>query len=413
MRRSKPSFGWSSAVVVAPLLAALAATTDAGCASTSDASPTTLDGGPAQDAAPEASVVVEGDYAWHLPAGFPKPNVPADNPISAEKVELGRRLFYDARLSGNGTFSCASCHDPKRAFTDGRDRAVGSTGEVHPRGAMSLANVGYATALTWSNDLLVTLEKQALVPMFGEEPVELGLAGQEEAMLARLRAEPLYVDAFPKAFPGDADPISVDHVAKAIATFERTLISGGSAYDRLVYGRDPSALDDSAKRGLDLFFSERTECFHCHGNFNFADNVSHEGTVITEMAFHNTALYNLDGKGAYPTASRGLIDVSGKPADMGRFKAPTLRNVAVTAPYMHDGSIATLDEVIDHYARGGRKIDAGPNAGDGAKSPLKSEFLRGFLVSDQEKADLVHFLESLTDPSFLDDPRFSDPWSTR
>lgn len=413
MRRSKLSSAWSSAAVAVTSLAALVAITDAGCASTNDASPDPIDGGAATDAAPEASVVVEGDYAWHLPASFPKPNVPTDNPISTEKVELGRRLFYDVRLSGNGTFSCASCHDPKKAFTDGRGQAVGSTGQVHPRGAMSLVNVGYATALTWSNDLLVTLEKQALVPMFGEEPVELGLAGQEEAMLARLRDEPIYVASFAKAFVDGEEAISVDHVAKAIASFERTLISGGSAYDRLVYGRDSSALDDSAKRGLDLFFSERTECFHCHGNFNFADNVSHEGTVITEMAFHNTALYNVDGKGAYPTASRGLIDVSGKPADMGRFKAPTLRNVAVTAPYMHDGSIATLEDVIDHYARGGRKIDAGPNAGDGAKSPLKSEFLRGFLVSDQEKVDLVHFLESLTDPTFLDDPRFADPWSVR
>lgn len=400
MQRSK-RFSASSSLVCASLSAAIFAACSSSETSTSVP----------EDAGPEASVVVEGDYEWHLPAGFPKPKVPEDNPISATKVELGRRLFYDKRLSGNGTYACASCHDPKKAFTDGLGQAVGSTGQIHPRGAMSLVNVGYATSLTWANDLLVPLEKQALVPMFGEEPVELGLVGQEDALLVRLRGEPLYAGLFGEAFAGQGEPISVDHVVKALATFERTLISGGSTYDRYVYGHDANALDESARRGRDLFFSERTECFHCHGNFNFADNVSHAGTVITEMAFHNTGLYNLDGLGAYPAASRGLIDVSGKPQDMGRFKAPTLRNIAVTAPYMHDGSIATLGEVIDHYARGGRKIESGPNAGDGAKSPLKSEFLQGFLVSDAEKADLVHFLESLTDEAFLADPRFSDPWA--
>lgn len=356
--------------------------------------------------------MVEGDYEWHLPAGFPKPNVPADNPISTEKIELGRRLFYDVRLSGNGTYSCASCHRQAKAFTDGLGHAVGSTGETHPRGAMSLTNVGYGTSFTWANDLIVTLEAQVLVPMFGETPVELGLSGQEDALLARLRAEPFYPSAFVAAFGQDAgDAITIDHITKALASFERTLISGNSPYDRFVYGHDQSALDDSAKRGRDLFFSERCECFHCHGNFNFADNVSHEGTVITEMAFHNTGLYNVDGQGAYPFPSRGLIDISGNVADMGRFKAPTLRNIAVTAPYMHDGTIATLDEVIDHYARGGRKIESGPNAGDGAQSPLKSELVRGFLMSDEEKSDMVRFLESLTDQGFLTDPRFSDPWS--
>jgi len=407
MQRSKRSSA-SSEAALGLITAGVVALSAMIASCSSDAGPAP---GGGTDGGVEGSVVLEGDYAWNLPAGFPKPKVPSDNPISKDKVELGRRLFYDKRLSANQSSSCATCHDPKRAFTDGRAQAVGSTGEAHPRGSMSLANIGYASTLTWANDLLATLEKQTLVPMFGEAPVELGLSGKEGVLLERLREEPYYVDAFAKAFTADRDPITVDHVVKAIATFERTIVSGGSPYDRLVYGRDASALDDSAKRGRDLFFSERTECFHCHGNFNFADNVSHEGTVITETAFHNTALYNLDGKGAYPAASRGLYDVSGKPADMGRFKAPTLRNVAVTAPYMHDGSIATLGEVIDHYARGGRKIESGPNAGDGAKSPLKSEFLRGFLVDASERADLVHFLESLTDPTFLADPRFGDPWA--
>lgn len=348
-------------------------------------------------------------FAWQIPAGFPKPNVPFDNPMSVAKVELGRHLFFDKRLSGNGTYSCGSCHEQGKSFTDGRALALGSTSEVHPRGSMSLANVAYASSLTWANNVVGSLEKQALVPMFGEAPVELGLAGREQEMLERLRAEPKYQPLFAAAFPGAPEAISLDHVAKAIACFERTLISGNSPYDRFTYGNDSSALTASAKRGKELFFSERLECFHCHGGFNFSDSTSHEGTKISEVAFHNTALYNVDGKGGYPAASRGLIDISGKPSDMGRFKAPSLRNIAVTAPYMHDGSIETLSEVIAHYARGGRSV-TGANTGDGSKSPLKSEFLQGFLIDPSEQEDLIHFLESLTDDVFLRNPDFSDPW---
>lgn len=351
----------------------------------------------------------EDAYAWRLPAGFPRPKVPADNPMSAAKVELGRRLFYDRRLSGNGTYSCGSCHEQKRAFTDGLGGALGSTGEIHPRGSMSLANVGYAATLTWANPLVTSLEKQALTPMFGESPVELGLAGQEEELFARLRAEPLYQDLFPRAFPEVQGAINLDTITKAIAAFERTMISGDSPYDRHLAG-DKGAMSASAVRGKDLFFSERLECFHCHGGFLLADSVTHDGKAIDEVTFHNTGLYNIDGKGGYPAPNRGVLEVSNQPGDMGRFKAPTLRNIAVTAPYMHDGSIATLSEVIDHYAAGGRTIASGPNAGDGSKNPYKSEFVTGFLLTPQEKLDLLAFLESLTDSSFLNDPALSDPW---
>jgi cytochrome c peroxidase len=365
------------------------------------------DGGPGD--AGDAGPIVENDWVWDLPPGFPKPKVPADNPITKAKVELGRRLFYDVRMSGNETQSCASCHEQRLAFTDGKARGVGSTGETHPRGSMSLANVGYASVLTWANPILGTLEKQALAPMFGEAPVELGLAGKEDELIARLRAEPIYQDLFPRAFPSEKDPFSIDSITKALATFQRTLISGRSPYDRWVNG-DTSALSASAKRGHDLFFSERLECFHCHGGFLFADAVTHEMKTITEVMFHNTGLYNIDGRGAYPPDNTGVFAVTGNPGDMGRFKAPTLRNVAVTAPYMHDGSIATLEGVLDHYAAGGRTIANGPYAGDGSKSPLKSEFVSGFTLTPQEKADVVEFLKSLTDDAFLHDPRFSDPW---
>lgn len=348
-------------------------------------------------------------FAWDLPPGFPEPVVPEDNPMTAEKVALGRHLFHDTRLSGNGTQSCASCHVQAFAFSDPRPRAVGSTGDTHPRGSMSLANVAYSPALTWANPLLRSLEQQALIPMFGEDPVELGLAGQEAALFARLRAEPRYRTLFAAAFPGERDPLSVEHIVKALGAFQRTLLSGRSAYDRYQQG-DSSALGESAKRGEALFFSEQAECFHCHGGFNFTGTVNYVGKGFVEVEFHNTALYNVDGQGAYPEPNTGVAAVTGDPLDMGRFKAPSLRNVAVTAPYMHDGSVATLAEVIEHYDAGGRTIARGPHAGVGADSPLKSEFIKPMGLTPQQKRDLIAFLESLTDSTFLRDPRFSNPW---
>jgi cytochrome c peroxidase len=350
-----------------------------------------------------------GGYDWKLPEGFPVPKVPADNPMTEEKVTLGRRLFYDKRLSLNQTQSCASCHKQELAFTDGRAQGLGSTGEMHPRGPMSLANVAYAPALTWANPLQKTLEQQALAPMFGEHPVELGLVGHEDELLDRLKAEPIYQQLMPAAFPGDDAPFSVLHVTQALASFERTLLSGNAPFDRAARG-DATAMSDAARRGQKMFFSERLECFHCHGSFLLNDSLAYEGKPITESFFHNTGLYNLDSQGAYPPDNTGIHAITHIDSDMGRFKAPTLRNIALTGPYMHDGSAATLDDVIAHYAAGGRTITSGPYAGVGSKNIYKSEFLIGFQLSDSEHADLVAFLESLTDDEFLHDPRFSDPW---
>jgi cytochrome c peroxidase len=357
---------------------------------------------------PAPAPVPADDYAWDLPAHFPTPYVPTDNPMSDEKVALGRHLFYDKRLSVNEQMSCATCHQQELAFTDGLPRAIGTTGERHPRGAMSLANVAYASRLAWANPLLDRLEHQALLPMFGEAPVEMGLAGHEQELLARLEADPRYVAMFDAAFPADG-AVTLDHITQALASFERTLISGDSPYDRYLQG-DEAALSPAAKRGLNLFLSERLECFHCHGSFNLSDSVDHGGMVSAAVAFHNTGLYNLDGKGAYPAENTGVYELTGDPADMGRFKAPTLRNIAVTAPYMHDGSVATLEEAIAHYAAGGRTVANGPYRGDGSTSPLRSEFVAGFILEPEEEKDLVAFLESLTDETFLHDPRFSDPF---
>ncbi len=367
-----------------------------------DADAATTDGGHDGSAAPP--------WVWKLPPGFPEPLVPADNPMSEAKVELGRHLFYDRRLSRNGTQSCASCHQQSRAFTDGLDVAIGSTGEAHPRNSMSLANVAYAATLTWANPILVDLEDQALVPIFGTRPTELGWNGGEDELLAQLRAEPKYQTLFAAAFGASPDPITIASVVRALASFQRTLISGRSPYDRYITDKDESAISESAKRGLALFNSERLECFHCHSGFALQDSVKFVGKPFVESQFHNTGLYNIDGTGAYPAPNVGLFEFTEKPQDMGRFRVATLRNVAVTAPYMHDGSVATLDEAIDHYAAAGRTIATGPYAGDGSKSPLKSGFLVGFTLSEDERADVKAFLESLTDETFLGDPRFADPW---
>ncbi len=355
------------------------------------------------------------EYSWHLPPGFPKPRVPEENPMTAEKVELGRYLFYDERLSGNGTQSCASCHVQAQAFSDGRTLPVGSTGEAHVRNAQALVNIAYSPSLTWANPALDQLEKQVLVPMFGEFPIELGITGSEEAVLARFREEPLYDELFAAAFPDVDEPVDFHHIKLALSSFVRTLISGNSPYDQFVYQGDETALSESARRGMDLFLSERLECHHCHIGFNLSAPPVHENTTFIETAFQNNGLYNLTdervGEGAYPLGNRGLFDHSGSADDMGRFRPPTLRNIELTAPYMHDGSIATLEEVVQHYADGGRLIESGDKAGDGRVNPYKSGLIAGFEISEQEKIDLVNFLKSLTDEQFITDPRFSDPFA--
>jgi cytochrome c peroxidase len=349
-------------------------------------------------------------YVWDLPAHFAEPVVPDDNPMSFLKVQLGRLLFYDTRLSSDGSMSCGSCHQQELAFTDGQAVSSGVTGEQTPRGSMSLANIAYASKLTWANPLIERLEHQAQIPMFGEEPVEMGWGGREKELLQGLAVDEEYQKLFARVF-SDADPLfTVENITRAIASFERTLISGNSRYDRFVNG-DKTALSKTEQLGLDLFLSERLECFHCHAGFTFTDSVDHTGMPLPEASYHNTGLYNLDGNGAYPAANTGVFAISGEPLDMGSFKAPTLRNIAVTAPYMHDGSIETLEGVLDHYGAGGRHIASGGNAGRGSENPLKSQFVPGFVLNSEEKLAVLAFLSSLTDEAFLTDPRFADPFA--
>ena len=363
-------------------------------------------------ATPPGQLVIQDGWYGYLPRGFPTPQVPMSNPMTPEKVELGRHLFYDERLSANQTQSCASCHHPERAFADAETLPTGSTGDGLTRHSMALVNVAYNSVYTWSNPALAELERQILVPLLAEFPVELGLTGHEEELFARLRADARYLELFTAAFPEMRDPISMDPIVDALASFVRTLVSGHSNFDQFTYqGR--ATLSESAIRGMELFFSERLECHHCHGGFNFSFSTTHQSSEIIEITYHNTGLYNLDGEGAYPVSASGLFEVSGDPQDMGKFRAPTLRNIAVTAPYMHDGSVATLEEVIRIYEAGGRLIEEGARAGDGRANPYKSDFVSGFTLTDQERVDLITFLESLTDEGFLREPAFADPWSER
>ena len=348
-------------------------------------------------------------WTWTLPAFFPTPRVPESNPMTIEKVELGRRLFYERRLSGNGTQACGNCHQQARAFTDGLAVSRGSTGEAHPRNAQSLANVAYLPTLTWANPSLVTLEKQMEVPLFGTDPVEMGVNDANSAeVLARIGAIPDYLDRFRRAWPGQAQPVTWGNIIHAIAAFQRSILSGNSRYDRHLAGSE--TLSAAEVRGMNLFFGEKAECFHCHSSFNFNDQVIHAASRQVETPFHNTGLYNIGGTGAFPAPNRGVYELTQNPADMGRFRAPSLRNVAVTAPYMHDGTIGTLDEVLEFYAAGGRNITSGPHAGDGRASPLKNDFINQISLMPEERADLVAFLKTLTDSELLTNPAFSDPF---
>ncbi|HXE13094.1 MAG TPA: di-heme enzyme [Bryobacteraceae bacterium] len=355
----------------------------------------------------QASFGANAQFAWKLPPGFPMPPVPADNPMSADKVELGRRLFYDTRLSVNGKGSCATCHQQAVGFTDQRPVAVGVTGEHHPRRAMALANVAYFAVFNWANPTVKSLEQQMLTPLFNNHPVELGLQRDNPEALRKLLSDPVYRQLFPKAFPGDAGPYTFDHITKAIAAFERTLISGNSPYDRYRYQHQPDAISASAKRGEDLFFHAPFHCSRCHGGITFGGSSAFDDD---DPEFFNTGLYNLPGLFSFPKDNLGLYEFTHNLKDVGKFGPPSLRNVAVRAPYMHDGSISTLDGVLNHYAAGGRTIASGPYAGVGSKNPNRSDFVEGFTLTSQQRQDLLAFLASLTDTQFLQNPQFADPW---
>ena len=285
--------------------------------------------------------------------------------MSTQKVALGRRLFFEPLLSVTGRDSCASCHDPARSFSDGKPRAVGTLGDTLPRNAMALVNVAYNVSFGWIKPSLRSLEAQMREPLLNTHPVELGLAGHEKSTAARLAADRTYAQAFAEAFPDDGTAVTFGHAIKAIAAFERTLISGDSPFDRYVFQGDHAALTDSAKRGMALFFSRAVGCGSCHSGFNFTGTWRDNQGDTGKPAFANNG-----------TSTRPM-------------RIPTLRNVALTAPYMHDGRFPTLDAVLDHYSglrEGAIRYDARL-----PRVPLDM----------QQRADLTAFLMSLTDESFV------------
>ena len=299
------------------------------------------------------------------PLGLPPVPIPSNNPPTAETVALGRKLYYDPLLSVDGTIACASCHHPDTGFADGKPVSEGVDGQKGGRSAPSVFNAAYYTTQFWDGRA-AHLEEQARGPV--GNPIEMGntLKGAVE----KLSADASYRKDFEKAFgPG---PITYEMVEKSIASFERTVLSGNSPFDRYFYGGDEEALSEAARRGLDVFRDpEKGNCTACHVLGLFTDN-----------QFHNLGI-GLDETGEL--TDLGRYDVTKQDSDRGAFKTVSLRNIALTAPYMHDGSLLDLKEVVDFYVGGG---NSNPN-----RSPLiKSlDFLTG-----EERSDLAVFLESLT-----------------
>ncbi len=303
-----------------------------------------------------------GPWNWRLPPGVAPPPVPADNPMNAAKVMLGRRLFYDADLSVDGTMSCATCHEQKHGFADGNRTHAGVHGDPGRRNVPGLANVGWLRRLTADDPRITTLEAQIAVPLFGDHPVEMGMKGQEAELARRLGRDACYVRLFAAAFPEERGAIGLPTVRRAVATFQRTLIARDSPYDRFRAGvRD--AMPAQARAGLSSF---RRHCAACHA-----------GVDLTDQLYH--------ALGPADAADTGLAETSGKTADAGRFRTPGLRNLSLTAPYLHDGSAATIGAAIDRHGAVARRLTVA------------------------ERAGIEAFLGELTDPGFVTDPRFGYP----
>lgn len=306
-----------------------------------------------------------------LPVGFPIPTVPADNQPTAERIALGRRLFYEPALSRDSSLACGSCHQPARAFTDGQPQSLGIEGRQGRRNAPTLANVAYYSSFMREGGV-PTLEMQVQVPIQEHEEFDFNILLVAE----RLQRMPAYVALSQKAYGRNPDAFVI---TRAIAAFERSLISGHSPFDRYLFGGESAAISEAAKRGYQLFHDQRLACANCHSGFLF-----------TNQGFANNGLYE-----EYADSGRQRLTLQA--ADIGLFKIPSLRQLALTAPYMHDGSLPSLEAVIDHYASGGKP------------HPNKSPLIKPFSLSVQEKNDLLAFLHSLTDKDFCTNPAFQPP----
>lgn len=334
----------------------------------------------------------------------------AGNPFSAEKAKLGRYLFYDRRMSVNQAKSCSSCHDPKFSFTDGYRRSIGAMGDNVQRNAPALINIVFNKYLTAADSTLHFPEQQINNPMFHNQPVELGWQGNENVIMERLRKDSLYSHQLPLLFTGSKDPFTIKNIQECISSFVKTILSFNTPYDKYTYHKDSTALTASEKNGMNLFFSDRLHCSSCHGGINFSTPALKNKNGEIDY-YQNTGLYNIDGKGAYPENDAGLFACSKQAADMGKYKIPTLRNLAFTAPYFHDGTAVDLPAVLDVYERGGRNIAAGAHQGDGRKNPHKNPLIAGFVIDAQQRMDLINFLLSLSDTSFLHNSSYNNPFT--
>ena len=346
----------------------------------------------------------QASYPSLVPEHFPPIEWDGPEP-SPEQIELGRWLFYDQRLSRDGTRSCGICHEQQKAFTDGLVRGIGLQGASLPFNSLSLANVAWRSELTWSSRIS-DIETHMLVPLLGEDPPEMGM--DPELVEERLGECGYCQEMFGAAFPHDESPASMQNAVSSIAAFTRTIVSGGSAYDGWLLGDE--SLGAAALRGMELFHSDRTNCSACHGGLFFDRPFQEQTGVDARHGYFNTGLYNVDGEGGYPPGSPGLIEATGQPDDMGRFRVPSLRNLSYTYPWMHDGTELSLESIIDSYARGGRLLESGPYPGDGAQNPYKSELVAGFVLSPSEKEDLLAFLDSLNDPGLAVSPSLGSPF---
>lgn len=294
-----------------------------------------------------------------VPLGLVPVPWPKENPYSPAKAELGWLLYFDKRLSADGTVSCASCHEPQHAFTDGKRVSSGIRGQLGGRSAPTVINRAYSLAQFWDGRAK-SLEEQAKGPI--ANPIEMG--NTHAACEKCIAGIPGYRQRFAAVFGSEG--VTIDTIAKAIATFERTVLSGNSAYDRYTAG-DMKALTPSQKRGMDIFFSNNARCDSCH-----------EGVNFTNGQYANIGI-GMDR----PTPDLGRYVVTQKEEDKGAFKTPTLRDIARTGPYMHDGSLKTLEEVVEHYNKGG------------TKNRWLHQDVRELKLSDQDKKDLVEFLKAL------------------
>ncbi|MGB3007254.1 MAG: MbnH family di-heme enzyme [Chitinophagaceae bacterium] len=324
-------------------------------------------------------------------------------------VKLGRYLFFDRRLSLNNTRSCGTCHNPQFAFTDGYKRSFGIYADLHQRNTQPVFNLAAYKYLTSADSSFHTALQQMNNPLFSIDPIEMGVKGNEELILGKVKTDSFYKELFAKSYPGDADPISWASIKNAISQFMYTIKSNNSPYDKFIKG-DSTAFTAAQKNGMQLFFSKKLNCAACHGGNNFSEP-SFLNSGGDTLFYYNIGLYNTDGKGSYPEYDQGLYQHTKQINDMGAFRVPTLRNLAFTAPYFHDGSARSLEEVIDVFVRGGRKISTGLYNGDGAVNPFKLPIISGFSITPVEKNNLLLFLASLSDSSLITNPNYINPFT--